>query len=320
MCGDPGGDGLQLRGEAADRREGRFLRQRVEDEAQDEGDDRPEEKATLAAVGPDGTQRHSGAAARAHAGHIAHEIAIAECGVRAGEIETPQAGLDCAAPRAREHVGAGTGRLVKQRVGEAGAMRLDLVAPRAFGLEFAYDLVMAVGGCLRRPQGIPASVRRFVKQRRIVDAARFAVERGIGGAGDCDRRFGAVGRVDSHDDHSRKSALRSAERLDRLNQTPQREGLACAAWARDRRQEWRLDLGRHAKLRQRLNDMRRLEHVGSVGRIGEEDRPGRGRGGHRRRRGEGRGAGPFPKTASEAARPEVSPRRLRPADELAPSR
>ncbi len=108
-------------------------------------------------------------------------------------------------------------------------MRLDLVEPRAFGLEFAYDLVMTVGGGLRRPQGIPASVRRFVKQRRIVNAARFAVESGIGGARDCHRRFGAVGRIDSYDDHSRKSGLRSAERLDRLNQASQREGLACTA-------------------------------------------------------------------------------------------
>ncbi len=142
---------------------------------------------------------------------------------------------------------------------------------------------MAVGGGFRRPQRIAAGMRRLVEQRRIVDASRLAVEGRVGRARKRDRRFGAVGSVHPRDNHPREGSSGAGERLDRLGEPLQREGLARAGGAGDRRQKRRLDLPGHAKLRQRLHDGSRVEHVGAVGGIGKKD--GRRRFLRKRRRG-----------------------------------
>ena len=258
--------------------------QQAEADPQDKGDDRPEEEASLAGVGPDRAQSDPGAAARPLARHIAHQIAIAGGGVRSGEIEAAEARVDRPAPGAGEYVHARTGRLEQQRVGQAGGAGLHLVALRPFGLELADDVVMAVGRRLRGPKRIAAGVRQLIEQRRIIDAAWLAIEGRVGGARDRDRRLDAVGCIHARHDDPRKGASRANQILDRQGEAPQREGLARARGTGDRRQERRLDLFRHAKLRQRLHDQLRLEHVSSFGRVGEENRLGR----FRRERRQGR--------------------------------
>ena len=77
---------------------------------------------------------------------------------------------------------------------------------------------MAVGSGFRRPQRIAAGMRQLVEQRRIVDPARLAVEGAVGGAGERDRRFGAVGHVYLSDNHPRQGPCGAGERLDRLGE------------------------------------------------------------------------------------------------------
>ena len=144
-------------------------------------------------------------------GHVPDEVAVARAGVGAGEVEAAQPRVDRAAPGAGEDVDARAGRLEQERVGQAGAAGLGLVALGPLGFEPPDGLVVAVGGRLRRPQRVAAGMGRFVEERRVVDPARFPVERGVGGAGERDRRLRAVGRVDAGDHDARERAGRSGE-------------------------------------------------------------------------------------------------------------
>ncbi len=241
----------------------------------DERDDRPEDEPALARIGPDRAQRDAQPAACAHARDVPDQIAVACAGVGPGEVEPAQARVDRTAPRAGEDVDARAGGLEQQRVGQAGAAGLGLVALGPLGFEPADDLVMAVGRRLRRPQRVAAGVGGLIEQRPIVDPARLPIESGIGGAGQRDRRLGAVGGVHPRHHDPRERAGRSGELLDRLGEPHQREGLAGAGRTDDRGQERSLDLSRHAELRQRLNDPPGLEQVRALGGVGQEDRPDR---------------------------------------------
>ena len=124
------------------------------------------------------------------------QMAVAGVGVRSGEAEPAQPRLDHAAPRAGENVNARAGGLEQQRVGQPGALGLDVVAVRALGLDLPHQVVMTVG---RRPRGalrIAAGMAGFIEQGRIVDAAGLAIKRGVGGAGDRHRRLEATAGVD----------------------------------------------------------------------------------------------------------------------------
>ena len=102
--------------------------------SEDESADRPQQKPSLARIGPDRTQCDAGSSAGSHGFHVAHEVTIAGAGVGSGEAEASEAGVNRAAPRAGEDVDARTGGFEKQRVGEPGGARLDLVALHALGL------------------------------------------------------------------------------------------------------------------------------------------------------------------------------------------
>ena len=67
---------------------------------------------------------------------------------------------------------------------------------------------MTIGRRPRRAVRIAARMAGFVEQRRIVDAARPAIESGVGGAGDRNRRLNAARRVDMrhHDPRERDVA------------------------------------------------------------------------------------------------------------------
>ena len=110
--------------------------------------------------------------------------------------------FDRAAIGADESVDARARRLVEQRVGQARALGLDLVARRALALQPPDQLVMAIGGGGGGAQGIGAGVGGFVGQRSVIDAVAVALERGEGrrsdGAGGIARHARRVDR--RHDD------------------------------------------------------------------------------------------------------------------------
>ena len=193
---DPVGDRLERAIKAADRGDGPVPMQQANPEGEREGDDRPDQQPGLAAVAPYRAEHDAHAGARAEGRHVAHQIAVAGVGVRSGEAEPAQPRLDHAPPRAGENVDARAGGLEQQRVGEPRALGLDVVAVRALGLELPHQFVMTIG---RRPRGamrIAAGMAGFVEQGRIVDAAGLAIERGVGGAGDRNRRLEAASGVD----------------------------------------------------------------------------------------------------------------------------
>ena len=170
--------------------------QQADPEGERKGDDRPHEQPGLAAVGPYRADHDSDPGARAEGRHVSDQMAVAGVGVRSGEAEPAQPRLDHAAPRAGENVNARAGGLEQQRVGQPGALGLDVVAVRALGLDLPHQVVMTVG---RRPRGalrIAAGMAGFIEQGRIVDAAGLAIKRGVGGAGDRHRRLEATAGVD----------------------------------------------------------------------------------------------------------------------------
>ena len=291
-------DELPGRARNLDRAQRLLAVQQMDEKAEDERDDRPEHEFTLAGIGPDRPDGDADPAGGAHAGDVADEVAVARARVGPGKVEAAQPRVDGGAARPGEDVDARARRLEQERVGQAGGARLGLVALRPFGLELADDFLVAVGRGLRRPQGVAAGMGQFVEQRRIVDVARVAIERGIGGAGQRHRRIGAVGRVDPRDHDPRERALGPGERLDRLGEPVEGEGLAGAAGPGDRGEERRLHLRRHAELPQRLHHRPRFQHVRAFGGVGQEDRrrggagpsaAGRGDGLRGRRGGEGAG-------------------------------
>ena len=264
--------------------------QQMDEKAEDERGDRPEDEFTLAGIGPDRPDGDADPAGGAHAGDVPDEVAVARARVGPGEVEPAQALIDGGAARPGEDVDARARRLEQERVGQAGGARLGLVALRPFGIEPADDLLVAVGRGLRRPQGVAAGMGQFVEQRRIVDVARVAIERGVGGAGQRHWRIGPVGRVDPRDHDPLERALGPGKRPDGLGEAVEGEGLAGAARARDRGEERRLHLRHHAELAQRLHHPPRFQHVRAFGGVGQEDRlqrrgrtdARRGRGGVRR--------------------------------------
>ena len=135
MRGEPVGD---RREERRDRPQAvaRLRRARLVDgESEREGDDGGDEPADLAAIGPDRAHGDAGARRRPGAVEVAHQVAEVGGRVALGEIEAAQPRFHRAAIGADERVDARARRLVEQRVGQARAFGLDVVARRAFALE-----------------------------------------------------------------------------------------------------------------------------------------------------------------------------------------
>ena len=282
---DPVGDRPKRAIEATDGGDGPVPVQQANPDGDREGDDCPYQQPGLAAVGPDGAEHGAGAGARAEGRHVAHQMAIADVGVRSGEAEPAQPRLDHAPTRAGENVDPRARGLEQESVGEPGALGLDVVAVRAFCLDLPHQVVMTVG---RRPRGamrIAAGMAGLVEQGRIVDAAGLAIERGVGGAGDRHRRLESAPRVDMrHHGPPQRARRRSAEFNDRLLQAPQRECLAGARRPGDRGQKRGLDLRGDAKLGQRRHELRGAQDVSPVDRFAQENRVGLDGGGRRRDR------------------------------------
>ena len=185
---------------------------------------------------------------------------MAEVGGRValGEVEAAQPRFDRAAIGADERVDARARRLVEQRVGQARALGLDVVARRAFALEPSHQLVMAFGGGVGGAQRIGAGVGGLVGQRSVIDAVAIAFERGEGGR--CEGAGGIAryaSRVDRrHDDLRHEGRAGGApggagERLDIFDPATQRETRARAGGADEADQERRLRVGGERDLGQR---------------------------------------------------------------------
>ena len=116
----------------------RFAVQEPEDEGEHERDDSPQKQTSLAAIGPYRSKHDRGAGARAECRHVPRQIAVARVGVRSRESEPAQLRLDRSPARTREDIDARAGGVERQRVGEAGASCLDLVALRALGFELPH--------------------------------------------------------------------------------------------------------------------------------------------------------------------------------------
>ncbi len=284
VSGDPAGGRLERAIEAADGGDGPVPVQQADPEGEREGDDRPDEQPGLAAVGPYRAEHDSDAGARPEGRHVPHQIAVAGVGVRSGEAEPAQPRFDHAATRAGENVDARARGLEQQSVGEPGALGFDVVAVRALGLELPHQVVVTVGGRPRGAMRIAAGVAGLVEQGRIVDAAGFAIERGVGGAGDRHRRLEAASRVDMRHHRPRQRARRRSCFDDRLRKAPQRECLAGARRPGDRGQKRGLDLRSHAKLGQRLHQFRGAQNVSPFNQFAEKNRVGLDGGGRRRDR------------------------------------
>ena len=171
--------------------------QQPDEEAQHEGDDRPQDEARLAAIGPDRPDHDRGAPAGPEGRYVARQTAIARVDVGAGESEPAQLRLDRSAARAGEDVEARAGGVERQRIGDPRTFGLDVVALRALGFELPHEIVMAIGRRSRGAMGIAAGMAGFVQEARIIHAARLPIERGIGGARDRHRRLDAVRGVDA---------------------------------------------------------------------------------------------------------------------------
>ena len=197
MRGDPACDRLEPVVGAPDRGDGRVAVQQPDEEAQHEGDDRPQDEARLAAVGPYRSNHDRDAPAGPEGRHVARQVAIARVDVRAGESEPAQLRLDRSAARAGENIDARAGSVERQRIGDPRAFGLDVVALRALGFEPPYEIVVAVGRCPRGAMGIAAGMAGFIQEARIIHPAGLPIERGIGGARDRHRRLDAARGVDA---------------------------------------------------------------------------------------------------------------------------
>ena len=206
--GDPARDRLEPVVGAPDRGDGRVAVQQPDEEAQHEGDDRPQDEARLAAIGPDRPDHDRGAPAGPEGRYVARQTAIARVDVGAGESEPAQLRLDRSAARAGEDVEARAGGVERQRIGDPRAFGLDLVALRALGFELPHEVVMAIGRRSRGAMGIAAGMAGFVQEARIIHPAGLAIERGIGGARDRHRRLDAVRGVDARQHDPLKDARR----------------------------------------------------------------------------------------------------------------
>ena len=153
MRGEPVGDRREEGGERA-QAVARLRRARLVDgEGEREGDDGGDQPGDLAAIGPDRAHGDAGARRRPGAVETAHQVAEAGGRVAAGEVEAAQARFDRAAIGADESVDARARRLVEQRVGQARALGLDIVARRAFALQPPRQLVMALGAAAAARNG-----------------------------------------------------------------------------------------------------------------------------------------------------------------------
>ena len=133
--------------------------------------------------------------------------------------------------------------------GRRADARLGLVALRPFGLELADDFVVAVGGGLRRPQGVAAGMRPI---RRAAANSRRRPRRDRAPRR---RRWRAPPALRPPSAASTRAtttrverALGSGKRLDGLGEPVEGEGFAGAGRARDRGEERRLHLRDHAEL------------------------------------------------------------------------
>jgi hypothetical protein len=252
----------------------------VDGEGEREGDHGGDQPAELAAIGPDGAHGHAGARRRPGAVEIAHQMAKIGGRVAFGELEAAQPRLDRAAVGADESVDARARRLVEQRVGQARALGLDVVARRAFFLQPSHQLVMALGGGGGGAQRIGAGVGGFVGERGVIDAVAVAFERGEGGRSDGAGRIARHARGVDRGDHDLRQEGRArspsgggGERFDVLDPATQREARARAGRPDESDLERRLGVGGERDLGQRPRRLGGAHQVGGgVGSVGVDKR------------------------------------------------
>ena len=280
MRGEPVGDRREEGGERA-QAVARLRRARLVDgEGEREGDHGGDQPAELAAIAPDRAHGHAGARRRPGAVEVAHQMAEVGGRVALGEIEAAQPRFDRAAIGADESVDARARRLVEQRVGQARALGLDVVARRALALQPSHQLVMALGGGGGGAQRIGAGVGGFVGQRGVIDAVAVALERGEGrrsdGAGGVARHARRVDR--RHDDLRQEGRAGGppgggGERFDILDPAAQREARARAGRSDEADQERRLGVGGERDLGQRPRRLGGAHQVGGgIGSVGVDQR------------------------------------------------